>query len=138
MAVVGRKPKPEDQRRNQNKPTHEWIDVQDVPFTGPVPNPGRLPVRTKQWWAVVSSLPHCVLWDAGDWQYAIDTAHVHAEWVRDKRASFAAELRIREKQLGLTDDQLRDLRIRYIAPGAHEEAAEKPISLEDRRRELAE
>ena len=32
MAIVGRKPKPEDQRRNQNPPRHDWIEVENKPF----------------------------------------------------------------------------------------------------------
>lgn len=135
MAAVGRKPKPEDQRRNRNQPAHDWIDVQDVPYAGEVPSLGRLPARTKRWWEVVSRMPHCALWDEADWQFAIETAHVHAEWVKTRRASFTVEMRQREKLLGMTWDARRDLRIRYVAADA-EDPEEKPISLEERRREL--
>jgi hypothetical protein len=137
MPAVGRKPKPEDQRRNRSQPAHEWLDVLDAPYDGPVPSIGRVAARTKQWWAVVSSMPHCVLWDPSDWQFAVDTALVHAEWAKTKKSSLAVELRQREKLLGLTWDARRDLRIRYVT-GIIEDEAPKPVSIEDRRRELAE
>jgi hypothetical protein len=137
MPAVGRKPKPEDQRRNRAQPAYEWVEVMDAPFAGAVPELGDLPPRTMQWWAAVAKMPHCVLWDDADWQFAIDTAYVHSQWVSEMTASFASELRQREKLLGLTWDARRDLRIRYISAGL-ESTAERPISLEERRRMLAE
>jgi hypothetical protein len=136
MPIVGRKPKPEDQRRNPNPPRHDWIEVMNVPYAGPVPNPGRLPGRTKRWWAVVSRMAHCALWDAGDWEYAVDTAQVHAEWVRTGQSSFAVEVRQREKKLGLTWDSRRDLRIRYVEAAAVEEAPEGVTALDEYRMRL--
>jgi hypothetical protein len=109
--------------------------VLDVLYDGEVPNPGRLPARTKTWWETVSTMPHCILWDASDWQFAVDTAHVHAEWVRTKKSSLAVELRQREKLLGLTWDARRDLRIRYVS-GVSEAEDPTPVSLQERRREL--
>lgn len=133
--VAGRKPKPEDQRRNRSQPTHDWIDVLDVPYEGPTPSIGRAPQRTKDWWLVVSRLPHAVLWAPSDWQFAVDTALVHALWVRTGKSSLAVELRQREKKLGMTWEDRRDLRIRYVA-GVAEDEGPKPVSLEERRREL--
>ncbi len=75
------------------------------------------PARTKAWWAALSSMPHCVLWTKADWQYAIDTAYVHATFAAgDMRA--ATELRNREKLLGNTFDSRRDIRVRYVDPAA--------------------
>ncbi len=34
MPVAGRKPKPQGQARNRSQPTHEWTEVEDVPFEG--------------------------------------------------------------------------------------------------------
>lgn len=128
MAVVGRKLKPEDQRRNHHPPTHEWTEVEDVPYDGAVPHlPARwgldplegvrvrlrYPARTLGWWAVISRMPHCVLWTPADWQYALDVVECHARFVEGANGT---ELRIREKQLGTTLDARRDLRIRYVAP----------------------
>lgn len=128
MAVVGRKLKPEDERRNRAAPTHEWTEVEDVPYSGPVPrlpqrwmfNPDTFkrtrvdyPARTLQWWSAISRMPHCVLWTPADWHYALDTVESHARFVEGDKGT---ELRIREKQLGNTIDARRDLRIRYIEP----------------------
>ena len=140
MVASGRKPKPEDQRRNRNQPMIDWVQVVDVPYEGPVPSPGRLPAQTRRWWAVVSRMPHCVLWDEADWQFAIATALTHAAFVRSNGApSYASELRRREVLLGLTWDARRDLRIRYVSPPEVTEDAvldESPVSLAERRREL--
>jgi hypothetical protein len=142
VPVTGRKPKPEDQRRNHHKPTYEWVEVPDVPFKGAPklaprqPNGEAWPTRTKQWWAAVSSMPHCVLWTETDWQYAFDTALVAAKF-HNGEMRMAAELRNREKLLGNTFDSRRDLRIRYVDPAPAESVPTgKVSSLEDRRRRL--
>jgi hypothetical protein len=137
MPAVGRKPKPEDQRRNKSQPRMDWIDVLDVPYDGEVPNPGRLPARSKRWWDTVTRMAHCVIWTEGDWQFAIDTAHVHAAWVREGKSGDAVELRMREKILGTTWDARRDLRIRYVAGVTDEEDA-TPTALDEYRKALAE
>jgi hypothetical protein len=135
--VAGRKPKPAEQRRNPtNRETHEWIQVIAIPYDGEVPSlGGRVPVRTMRWWRVVSRMPHAILWDEADWEFAVATAWVHAAFVRSKGSpSYATELRQREKLLGMTWDARRDLRIKYV--DAQPVEAEQPVSLADRRREL--
>lgn len=134
MPAVGRKPKPEDQRRNKSRPVHDWIEVLDVPYEGPVPSPGRLPVRTKRWWEVICRMPHAILWDESDWQFAIDTAQLHAEWVRSHQSSIAVEIRQREKILGTTWDARRDLRIRYVDGVSEEEPG--PTAMDEYRARL--
>jgi hypothetical protein len=138
VPTAGRKPKPEEQRRHQHASTHDWIAVADEPYRGHVPDPGELPERTRQWWDVVSRMPHCALWSETDWQFAVDTAHVHAEWVVSGAVGQASELRLRERILGTTLDARRDLRIRYLSKEEQQEQAEttRPISLAERRREL--
>ena len=139
MPTAGRKPKPEEQRRHQHLPTHDWVAVADEPYRGHVPEPGELPERTHQWWDVVSRMPHCVLWSDADWQFAVDTAHVHAAWVVSGAVGQASELRLRERVLGTTLDARRDLRIRYVSAREQQEqaaATAKPISIAERRREL--
>ena len=61
-------------------------------------------------------MPHCILWSASDWQFALDTAAVAAPFHagEDLRPALATELRNREKLLGTTWDMRRDLRIRYV------------------------
>ena len=148
MGLAGRKPKPEDQRRNRNPPVHEWIEIEDVPYHGPAPMlPARYrtieddsnnhqvrlkwPARTQRWWAVISAMPHCVLWTPADWQFALDVAEIHARFVE---GSNGTELRIREKLLGTTLDARRDLRIRYVP--AREEPAERDEAVPDNVRYL--
>lgn len=80
-------------------------------------------------------MPHVVLWDSSDWQFARETAHVHAAWVKEGKAAVAVELRQREKLLGLTWDARRDLRIRYVQAVADDEGSQ-PVSLQERRRDL--
>lgn len=68
-------------------------------------------------------MPHCVLWNEADWEYALDVAHVHARFDEgDMRV--AAEVRNREKLLGNTFDSRRDLRIRYVSVSTPGEAAD--------------
>lgn len=125
MPVSGRKPKPEGQKRNRVKPVHDWTEVVDVPFTGaprlPKARPdGRSwPKWTRDWWAAVSTMPHCRIWSAGDWRFAIETAAVVAE-MHEGNPRLAGEVRNREKVLGTTVDFRRDLRIRYVPELAEE------------------
>jgi hypothetical protein len=142
MPVTGRKPKPDEQKRNRHKPTYDWLEVPDVPFAGGPKLPARRtdgrawPTRTKRWWAAISSMPHCVTWTETDWEYAIDTAYVHAEFASgDMRV--AAELRNREKLLGNTFDSRRDLRIRYVTRTEEREEAAGVSSLDEYRAALA-
>lgn len=145
MAMVGRKLKPEEERRNRTKPTHEWTEVENVPYDGEAPTlPQRWgldpdegvkvrmqwPARTRQWWRVVSSMPHCVLWTEADWHFALDVAEVHARFIE---GSNGTELRIREKILGLTMDARRDLRIRYVDPRPEQTRAAGVTNLDDYR-----
>ena len=147
MPVAGRKPTPDrSQVRHRNPAAHDWVEVENTPYDGPRPElPARYkvtedgervrvqwPARTRAWWESVSRMPHCRLWTDGDWQFALDTAEVHARFVEGDRA---AELRIRERVMGTTSDALRDLRIRYVDPAPA--APVKPtgvVSIDDYRR----
>lgn len=107
-------------------PSADWTEVVNVPFEdGP-----QLPKRERNrkwhprvqvWWNVVRKLPHCVLWDPADWEFAIDTAFMKQEFWADmaegKMASTAAtEIRRREDVMGTTREARRKLRIRFIDP----------------------
>lgn len=138
MPVPGRKPKPEGQARNRAKPTHDWLEVVDAPYDGPVPE---LPKKrrvllqfgdtkdvklhdlTREWWATVSRMPHCALWTDADWRYAVSTALV-ADAFHYGHTPSATELARREKVLGTTVDARRDLRIKYVEAVAQEAPAE--------------
>jgi hypothetical protein len=81
-------------------------------------------------------MPHCVVWTQSDWEYAIDTAYVHATFASgDMRA--ATELRNREKLLGNTFDSRRDLRIRYVNPAEEHEEPAGVASLDEYRAALS-
>lgn len=140
MPVTGRKPKPEGQARNRNKPTHDWTEVIDAPFEGAPnlpesqPDGRRWPEWTMRWWSVVSTMPHCSLWSPSDWEFAMDTATLKAKFHTEPAAGLATELRNREKVLGTTADFRRDLRIRYVdVPTAKDEAGGDVVTLNDYR-----
>lgn len=139
MPVAGRKPKPEGQARNRNKPTYDWTEVVDEPFKGGPKLPSRMPnglpwpATTKQWWKVVSSMPHCTLWSLSDWEYALDTAYLKALFHMQGQTSVATEVRNRERVLGTTADYRRDLRIKYVSPAEEREQAAGVTSLDDYR-----
>jgi hypothetical protein len=62
-------------------------------------------------------MPHAVLWEEADWQFALDTAELAAAAFHDDtKVGAMAELRLREKTMGTTWAALQDMRIRYIAP----------------------
>lgn len=131
MPVSGAKPKPQGQAVTRHKPVHDWTEVEDIPFDGPVPvklptksvrtlpfgGTEELPIHpmTRQWWSTVKRMPHCRLWSDADWQYALATAFV-ADRFFYGGGSAATELARRERVLGLTVDARRDLRIRYVPP----------------------
>ncbi len=140
MALPGRKANEGQPVRHRVKPRHEWTEIPDAPFKGgpdlPKAQPGQpsWPTATKRWWKAVSSLPQCVLWNDGDWAFALDTALVAAEFHRG-HITAASELRLRERMMGTTFDSRRDLRIRYVPAEAEEERA-GPTAIEDYRQRL--
>ncbi|MCZ1009916.1 hypothetical protein O1L68_27615 [Streptomyces lydicus] len=163
MAVAGRKPK-DGPKRNRVAAVHEWTTVADERYEGPRPELpesrrvewtdrelGRcsemqpLQQLTRVWWERITGMPHCVLWDDGDWQFAITTAMV-ADAVFAGDVRLAGELRQRERVIGTTLDARRDLRIRYVPVEDADQDDEQPLAaavdarpvtrLADRRRRL--
>lgn len=129
MPIAGRKPKPAGQARNRVKPVHDWTEVENVPFDVAPELPesrsdGRLwPARTRQKWAAWSTMPHCKLWGPAEWDFALDSVELAAQF-HEGNPRVATELRNRERVLGTTQDYLRDLRIRYVeAPPERPEPA---------------
>ena len=134
MPVVGRKPKPAGQAVNRHAPTHDWTEVPDVPkLPQRMPNGLPWPTPTRKWWAVVSAMPHCALWTDSDWEYALDTAFLKAIFHMQGAASYATEVRNREKVLGTTADYRRDLRIRYVDPKREQTVPADVVSMDDYR-----
>jgi hypothetical protein len=98
--------------------------------------PQEWPAETRRWWTTVCRQPHCVLWSASDWEFALGTALVAATFHSgDVRA--AAELRQRERILGTTTDARRDLRIRYVEPEVEENESEASVTAMDAYRRMA-
>lgn len=116
-------------RQRTNSPD-DWLDVPNVPYTGPHPdlpatrivldrfaNRVEIPYteHAHRWWEVICRMPHAALWDDAEWQFALGTAVV-ADSAFLGSASAAAQLNVREKVLGTTADYRRALRIRYVDP----------------------
>ena len=141
MPPAGRKPNQGQAIRHRVKPVHDWTEIEDAPFPDAPPMPDGLygipwPAETQRWWEVVSRMPHCVIWQESDWQFAIDTIAIHARFVRGESASAATELRNREKVLGTTLDFRRDLRIRYVAAGTAAAKSAGVVAIEDYQQRL--
>lgn len=114
MPIPGTKPSDQPIRR-RNKPSHDWTEIDAVPFVGAPALTGRPSKAVIRWWKAISTMPHCVLWDESDWQFAMDTALIAKAFYRGNIKA-ATELRQREKIMGTTVDSRRDLRIRYVEP----------------------
>jgi hypothetical protein len=86
----------------------------------------------EQWWAQIREMPHCVLWRAVDWTFAVETAFMKQTYWKLSEAgeattTMAVEIRRREDQMGTTLEALRKLRIRYVAdPSAVEDDVDEP------------
>lgn len=130
MAIRGRKPKPPGQARHRNKLVHKWTEVPSVPFRGAPKLPAQRcngrgwSQRDRKTWRAWSTMPHCVLWQPSDWEFAFTTMEIAAR-VHDGELRWAAELRARQKVLGTTWEALRDQRIRSV-----DLAEESPMSAE--------
>lgn len=141
MPAVGRKANEGQPVRHRVPAVHDWTEVERIPFDSAPEMPEGIygmpwPAETVRWWAVISRMPHCILWDEADWQFAIDTLATHARHVRGESASASSELRNREKVLGTTRDFRRDLRIRYVEPGAADAKSAGIIAIEDYEKRL--
>ncbi len=121
MPTRGRKPKPPGQAVNRNA-TLDFVEVPNVRFGGapklPATRANGEPwsVRGRAKWRAWSSMPHCVLWEAEDWQFAFDTIEVAERFLATDDPRAGAELRNREKVMGTTFDYRRDIRVRFVDP----------------------
>lgn len=136
MGLPGTKPKEDrSQVRRRNEAVIDWTDVDNVPFLGApklrdratdgmsvmdvgAANSSDWPQATKDWWRDISRMPHCVLWGEAEWRFAMDSAEIHARTMEAWRGYSGAEIRAREKLMGMLADYRRDLRIRYVEPKA--------------------
>jgi hypothetical protein len=124
IAIRGRRPKPPGQAVTRNRRV-DWLEVPNVPFHGrPMPKrPGgrRWPAGTVAKWRAWSRMPHAAQWTESDWSFAVDTLHIAAKFYQSGSTAAAAELRIREAQMGATWASRQSLRLRYVAP--HDDSA---------------
>jgi hypothetical protein len=112
-----------------------FINVDNRPYTGPgsereLPNmPGMdwFP-QVEVWYETLRQMPHCVLWQASDWLFLLETAVLKQNFYSELfggtvHASMAAELRRREDQMGTTIEARRKLGIAYIDPADEDDEA---------------
>lgn len=129
MAVKG--PAKQDQKTGRYQNVTDWYNIPDRPYDGPVPN---VPWTYEdpflaQWWEKLTRMPHCILWNESDWQYAVDTALLKRRFYEPEKelnAALLTELRRREEAMGMTLDSRQKLRIRYV-----------PIPVDEQKRENA-
>lgn len=139
MPVSGAKPKPPGQAVTRVKPTYEWTEVENIPFSGGPELPelradgSSWPARTRRKWEVWRAMPHAKLWTAADWDYALDCLEVAAKFHESCAVGIATELRNREKLLGTTMDSRRDLRIRYVEPAVDDGVSAEVTRMDDYR-----
>lgn len=131
MPPAGAKPKTGSITRHPL--THDWVDVEDVPFDGGPDLPERMAAtvalvkdepamrlpwhpRTRDKWNTWRAMPHCRLWGPAEWDFALDAIEVAGLFHHTGEQKYATELRNREKVLGTTLDFRRSLRIRYTDP----------------------
>src|SRR5262249_50231342 len=137
MALRGPPPKADGQRRRRNLPAHGWLEVDAVPFAGrPMPKRpggGRWPSGLAAKWEAWSTMAHCAQWTESDWSYAADSLLVAARFYEREATAAAAELRIREAQMGCTWASRQSLRLRYVAPDEDSDGAGSVASLDDYR-----
>jgi hypothetical protein len=106
-----------------------WIDVPNTPYTGPGSDRDLPPMdggirwypQVEAWWEIVRVMPHCRLWEASDWMFAIMTAYQWQNWWGEYyggtvHTTASTELRRREDQMGFTLEARRKLGIRYVDP----------------------
>lgn len=124
MPLSGRKPKPDGQSVTRHKPTHDWTEVERIPFEGG-PELPTFRADGRQWsdrirakWDAWRTMPHARLWGPAEWDFALDAIELAALLHEKGSSNLATELRNREKVLGTTVDYLRGLRIRYVEPRA--------------------
>lgn len=149
MGLPGREPNPDS--INRNKPSADWTDVEDKPYTGKIPvtlpatrayeTPDgpetiALSALTKDWWKVHTRMPHCILWTDADWIFARDTALL-VDMLYAGKHTVATEIRTRLKTMGATHDARVTMRIRYIKPepkaAAKKAATANVTNIDDRR-----
>jgi len=132
MAIPGRPQKPPGQAVNRNPKAHDWVDVPRIRYSGGPRMPSKSALGepwhpwTKRWWRAVSTMPHCKFWDDEDWEFCLNTLAVVQKF-NSGDMGVAAEMRNREKIMGVTYESRMNLRIRYVDPPAAEQPADVAV-----------
>jgi hypothetical protein len=120
----------------------EFVDVPDLPYTGPgsqrdLPEIPGLPwyPQVEAWWATVRKMPQCRLWIEADWLFAIETAVLKNQiWGEIFGGALPANLLSEERQrlalLGMTMEHRRKLGIRYADPALFPDEDSAPVAAE--------
>jgi hypothetical protein len=112
-------PKPRNARARRNADTAQRIELEfepgeapDLPTTG-IDEDGNLTEckwspLTVAWWQAWKDSPQASVFSASDWNSLLSTAFVADMFFRTRKATYAAELRMREAAFGATPiDRLR-------------------------------
>jgi hypothetical protein len=131
-------PKDPEKRRNRTPQVHDWVDVPDVAYDGPELERLRPDVpwhpADLAWWEAIRTMPHCVLWNIGDWTFAAETALiVHELNSGNFSPTLIGHLTRREMAFGMTEAQRRQQRIRYVQQST-EAPVEPPVARDAGRR----
>lgn len=113
---------------------NDWVEVPDVAFEGApkLPAYGRDKRSkwhpwTEEWYAEVSTMPHCSRWRTSDWRLLFDLCRMKDAWYRageEAKASEAAQIRLRERDLGIGPGALNALKIKLVA--VRDDASNEP------------
>lgn len=117
VPVAGRKPKPEDQRRNRVKPRHDWTEYPDLPHHGGPPLPLLTPEPRRRRRKVIEPMRPLGPSGRDMWDALVTAAHDEPDRARllvicetqDERASLRATLfknGLHRADLRLLDAQL--------------------------------
>jgi hypothetical protein len=80
-------------------------------------------------------MPHAALWQASDWDFALDTVELLARAADgDAPIALLTEIRRRERALGTTWDARQTQRLRYVPPKT--DGSPGPVSRLDDYRDL--
>lgn len=146
MAGKGRAPKAGAERRHRGAPQRgDWTDLAQTPKRKAPAMPargkgrGHWSPRTRRAWKSWWRDPASLRWSAGDIDLVEHLADVFEEWVREPKASMAAEVRQVRDSLGLTPKGKQDRRWRVVAESDIPRDQEQPPSvtaLDDYRKTL--
>jgi hypothetical protein len=150
---AGRRPEPDRSSVRNRVPIKSNLDVVNTPFLKgrerQLPHRVRemedgegtyivaWPEVTMAYWDKLRTMPHCILWEEVDWEFAQTTALLHAAVWGEGRLEKMGELRMRERVMGMTEESRRAITIRYVDPepdAAAEVHQLKPVANAARRK----